>query len=55
MSVCFNALCVTYPCPESELNLKVIQTLKKKFKCDVGYRDESAVSPSILAWHQEQL
>ena len=42
----------TYPCPESELNLKVIQTLKKKFKCDVGYSGhESTVSPSILAWY----
>ncbi len=26
-----------YPMPLEEANLKVIQTLKKKFKCDVGY------------------
>ena len=42
----------TYPCPESELNLKVIETLKKKFKCEIGYSGhESTVSPSILAWY----
>ena len=27
----------TYPMPIEEANLKVIQTLKKKFKCNVGY------------------
>jgi N-acetylneuraminate synthase len=26
-----------YPMPRGEANLKVIQTLQKKFKCDVGY------------------
>ena len=41
----------TYPCPEEKLNLRVIQTLKKKYKCEVGYSGhESSVSPSILAW-----
>ena len=27
----------TYPMPEKEANLQLIQTLRKKFKCDVGY------------------
>lgn len=27
----------TYPCPPEELNLRMIQTLKEKFKCPVGY------------------
>lgn len=41
----------TYPCPEKDLNLNVIRTLKNKYKCEVGYSGhESTVSPSILAW-----
>jgi N-acetylneuraminate synthase len=41
----------TYPCPEKDLNLNTITTLKKKFKCEVGYSGhESSVSPSIAAW-----
>ena len=41
----------TYPCPEEDLNLSMIKTLKNKFKCDVGYSGhESSVSPSIAAW-----
>ena len=41
----------TYPCPEEELNLNMISTLKKEFKCQVGYSGhESTVSPTILAW-----
>ena len=41
----------TYPCPEKNLNLKTIETLKKKFKCEVGYSGhESHVSPSVAAW-----
>ena len=40
----------TYPCPENQLNLNLINTYKKKFKCDVGYSGhESTVSPSIVA------
>ena len=44
--------CVSqYPCPEEKLNLKMILTLKKKFKCDVGYSGhEKTVSPSIFAY-----
>lgn len=40
----------TYPCPDENLNLNLILTLKKKFKCEVGYSGhESTVSPSIIA------
>ena len=44
--------CVSeYPCPEEKLNLKMINTLKKKFKCEVGYSGhETSVSPSIFSW-----
>ena len=40
-----------YPCEEKFLNLNFIKTLKKKFKCEVGYSGhESTVSPSITAY-----
>jgi N-acetylneuraminate synthase len=40
----------TYPCPEERLNLNLIKTYQKKFKCDVGYSGhESTVSPSLVA------
>jgi len=40
-----------YPCDESLLNLNFIRTLKKKFKCEIGYSGhESSVSPSITAF-----
>tara|TARA_Y100000591_G_C21827547_1_gene697572 strand:- start:1085 stop:1939 length:855 start_codon:yes stop_codon:yes gene_type:complete len=44
--------CVSlYPCPEEKLNLKMIQTLKKKYKCNVGYSGhEPTVSPSFFAY-----
>jgi N-acetylneuraminate synthase len=44
--------CVSeYPCPEENLNLNLIKTLKKKFKCEMGYSGhESSVSPSLFAW-----
>ena len=44
--------CVSlYPCPENKLNLKMIQTLRNKFKCNVGYSGhESSVSPSYFAY-----
>ena len=44
--------CVSlYPCPEEKLNLSMIQTLKKRFKCKVGYSGhESSVSPSFFAY-----
>ena len=41
----------TYPCDEKDLNLNCIITLKKKFKCKMGYSGhESSVSPSVGAW-----
>jgi N-acetylneuraminate synthase len=41
----------TYPCPERDLNLNTITTLKKKFKCEVGYSGhENSVSPTVAAW-----
>ena len=40
-----------YPCSEEDLNLNLITTLKKKFKCKIGYSGhESSVSPSFAAW-----
>ena len=44
--------CVSnYPCHEKDLNLSLINTLKKKFKCKVGYSGhETSVSPSYMAW-----
>jgi len=43
--------CVSeYPCADNLLNLNMIQTLRNKFKCPVGYSGhESTVSPSIIA------
>lgn len=41
----------TYPCPPENLNLRMIKTLKEKFKCEVGYSGhESDVSPTLLAY-----
>ena len=44
--------CVSlYPCPEDKLNLRMIQTLRDKFKCKVGYSGhESSVSPTFFAY-----
>jgi len=40
----------TYPANEADLNLRVIQTLKERYGCMVGYSGhESSVSPSIMA------
>lgn len=43
--------CVSaYPCEDKNLNLKMIQTLKEKFRVDVGYSGhEKSVSPSLMA------
>ena len=43
--------CVSsYPCPEEQLNLKLIEVYKRKFKVDVGYSGhEKSVSPSLMA------
>ena len=41
----------TYPCPVEKLNLNAILTLKKQFKCEVGYSGhEASVSPSLMAY-----
>jgi N-acetylneuraminate synthase len=40
----------TYPCPEDQLNLHLINELRKIFNCKVGYSGhEASVSPSIFA------
>jgi N-acetylneuraminate synthase len=40
----------TYPCPEERLNIHLINVLKKRYNCDVGYSGhESSVSPSVVA------
>ena len=39
-----------YPSRENKLNLNVINTLKEKFDCNVGYSGhEPSVSPSLVA------
>jgi len=41
----------TYPAPINKLNLNTILTLKRKYKCDIGYSGhESSVTPSIIAY-----
>ena len=40
----------TYPCPESDLNLNCIRTLRERFNLPVGYSGhEDSVSPSVVA------
>ncbi len=43
--------CVSnYPTKEENLNLRMINTLKKKFNCEVGYSGhEKSVTPSLYA------
>lgn len=39
-----------YPCPEEELNLKMIHSLREKYNCPVGYSGhETSPVPSIAA------
>jgi len=39
-----------YPCPEKDLNLHLINFLKKRYNCKVGYSGhEPSVSPSVVA------
>ena len=48
----FNLMhCVSsYPCDENDLNLRLIEIYKKRFKVDVGYSGhEKSVSPSLMA------
>jgi N-acetylneuraminate synthase len=40
----------TYPCPPEELNLRMIQTLRQRFGCPVGYSGhEVGLSPTLAA------
>jgi N-acetylneuraminate synthase len=40
----------TYPCSEDRLNLHLIEKLRDKYKCKVGYSGhEASVSPSVVA------
>jgi len=40
----------TYPCPPAELNLRMIQTLRKEFGCPIGYSGhEVGLVPSAVA------
>jgi N-acetylneuraminate synthase len=40
----------TYPCEPDELNLKMIETLKKEFSCPIGYSGhEVGLIPSVIA------
>ena len=43
--------CVSnYPCRVEDLNLSLIQKLKKKYRCKIGYSGhETSVSPSLAA------
>ncbi|SEP58367.1 N-acetylneuraminate synthase family protein [Butyrivibrio sp. TB] len=40
----------SYPCPNNELNLRLIQTMKDRYHCLVGYSGhESNLEPSVIA------
>jgi N-acetylneuraminate synthase len=39
----------TYPCPVEELNLRMIQTLRRKFDCPVGYSGHEVGLPTTVA------
>jgi N-acetylneuraminate synthase len=39
----------TYPCPLDELNLRVIQTLRARFDCPIGYSGHEVGLPTTLA------
>jgi N-acetylneuraminate synthase len=39
----------TYPCPPSELNLRMIQTLQARFNCPVGYSGHEVGLQTTLA------
>ncbi|MEJ5227794.1 N-acetylneuraminate synthase family protein [Thermodesulfovibrio sp.] len=43
--------CVSvYPCPDEWCNIQMVKTLKKRYKCPIGYSGhEAGVLPSILA------
>lgn len=39
----------TYPCPPEELNLRMIQTLREKYPCPVGYSGHEVGLPTTVA------
>lgn len=40
----------TYPCPESMCNIRMVEELRNRFGCDVGYSGhEEGIIPSVLA------
>jgi N-acetylneuraminate synthase len=39
----------TYPCPPEELNLKMIQTLREKYPCPIGYSGHEVGLPTTVA------
>ena len=40
----------TYPCKDEDCNIKMVQTLAKKYRCEVGYSGhERGLTPSLLA------
>jgi N-acetylneuraminate synthase len=39
----------TYPCPFSELNLRMIETIRSRFDCPVGYSGHEVGLPTTLA------
>ena len=51
--------CVSiYPAPEEKLNLNIINTLRQKFKCDVGYEKAVMKDPylplyMLFLWGQQ--
>ncbi|MCJ7733185.1 MAG: N-acetylneuraminate synthase family protein, partial [Anaerolineales bacterium] len=39
----------TYPCPPSELNLRMIETLKEMYPCPIGYSGHEVGLPTTVA------
>ncbi len=39
----------TYPCPLDELNLKMIETLRERYQCPIGYSGHEVGLPTTLA------
>jgi len=39
----------TYPCPPAELNLRVIETLRAKYPCPIGYSGHEVGLPTTIA------
>ena len=43
-------MCIYYPTPEKDINLKTILSLKEKYKCNIGYSGhENGVAVSLGA------